>query len=94
MNGHKTIQIRIEGVVQGVGFRGWVRQQAEQLGVSGWVRNLRDGAVEALLSGPEPEVNAMLERCRSGPAAATVEDVQIIAEGGAAPQGFSIKPTT
>lgn len=89
----RTVHVRITGDVQGVGFRAWTRRQAAELGLSGWVRNMRDGAVEALFSGPSQDVEAMIERCRSGPRAAIVEGVEIVAEGGEAPEGFSVKPT-
>lgn len=89
----RTIHIRIEGRVQRVNFRGWAREQAEVLGLSGWIRNRRDGAVEALFAGDAEAVSRMLELCRSGPRDARVEDIEIIQDGGAAPEGFSIKPT-
>jgi len=83
----------LHGRVQGVNFRGWAREQAEQLGLSGWIRNRRDGNVEAVFAGPAEKVEIMLDRCRSGPRDAQVEDIEIIQDGGAAPQGFTIKPT-
>lgn len=93
MADHRTVHIRIEGRVQGVNFRGWAREQAELLGLSGWIRNRRDGAVEALFAGDAEAVSQMLDLCRSGPRDARVEHIQIIQEGGAAPEGFAIKPT-
>jgi acylphosphatase len=89
----RTVHVRITGDVQGVGFRAWTRRQAAELGLSGWVRNMRDGAVEALFSGPPHDVEAMIERCRSGPRPAIVDNMEIVAEGGEAPEGFSVKPT-
>lgn len=70
-----TIRVRITGRVQGVWYRGWAVGQARQLGLSGWVRNRRDGSVEAVLHGPEPAVRTMIARCREGPPAARVTDV-------------------
>lgn len=89
----RTVHIRIEGRVQGVNFRGWAREEAELLGLSGWIRNRRDGAAEALFSGDAQAVGRMLELCRSGPRDARVEDIEIIQDGGAAPAGFAIRPT-
>ena len=67
--------IIIRGRVQGVGFRAWAEVTAEELGVEGWVRNCRDGSVEALLAGPEEVVLTMIEACHSGPPGARVEAV-------------------
>lgn len=86
--------MRIEGRVQGVGFRYWVRRNAEELGLCGWVRNRRDGAVEALFCGAELDVQEMQERCALGPPGANVMSVEIIQEGGAAADGFRILPTS
>lgn len=65
----------IRGRVQGVGFRAWTEVKALERGVEGWVRNRRDGSVEALFIGPEDEVVAMIEDCRSGPPGARVDRV-------------------
>ena len=65
----------IRGRVQGVGFRAWAEVTALELGVEGWVRNCRDGSVEALLAGPEEVVLTMIELCRQGPPGARVEAV-------------------
>lgn len=75
MRMHVTIALSIRGRVQGVGFRAWVELTAVELGVGGWVRNRRDGSVEALLAGPEEVVLTMIERCRGGPPGARVEAV-------------------
>ncbi len=89
----RTVHIRIEGRVQGVNFRGWAREQADLLGLSGWIRNRRDGAVEALFAGDAKAVSRMLDLCRAGPRDARVEGIEIIQDGGVAPEGFAIKPT-
>ena len=68
----KTVRVRISGRVQGVWFRGWTREIAESLQLNGWVRNRRDGTVEALFSGEVGAVDDMLRRCESGPPAAQV----------------------
>jgi acylphosphatase len=65
----------IHGRVQGVGFRTWAEVTAVELGVEGWVRNNRDGTVEAVLAGPEEVVLTMIELCRDGPSGARVEAV-------------------
>jgi acylphosphatase len=69
----KTRQIRVHGRVQGVGFRYALRDEAERLGVSGWVRNCVDGSVEALLQGEAHAVDALVHWARRGPRAARVE---------------------
>ena len=65
----------VRGQVQGVGFRAWAELTAIELGVEGWVRNCRDGSVEALLAGPEEVVLTMIELCHDGPPGARVEAV-------------------
>jgi acylphosphatase len=70
-----TLRLRITGRVQGVGFRDAMRREALHLGVRGWVRNRRDGSVEAVVQGSEEAVDAMLTWTRRGPAAARVADV-------------------
>lgn len=89
----RTVRVRIEGRVQGVGYRYWTERVAGELGLSGWVRNRRDGAVEALFSGPATAVGSMLDRCREGPASARVAAVTVLEEGGAASHGFQVLPT-
>jgi acylphosphatase len=69
-------QVTIRGRVQGVGFRYWVEQEASARGLEGWVRNRRDGSVEALFAGPADVVSEMIAVCRRGPASARVEAVQ------------------
>jgi acylphosphatase len=68
-------QVTIQGRVQGVGYRAWVEHRARVLDLEGWVRNLRDGSVEALFAGPADVVAAMVERCRHGPSSARVDAV-------------------
>lgn len=70
-------QVRVEGVVQGVAFRHYTSRRAEELGVTGWVRNLPDGSVEALFEGDEHAVSAMVDWCRSGPPAARVSRIRV-----------------
>jgi acylphosphatase len=89
------IRVRIEGSVQGVGYRYWTERVARELGLSGWVRNRRDGSVEALFSGAAEDVAEMLERCRDGPPAARVTRIAVIEEGVEVGGGdcFEILPT-
>jgi acylphosphatase len=89
----RTVQVRIEGCVQGVGYRAFVEMEAHQLGLSGWVRNRRDGSVEAVFQGAEEAVDEMLKRCRLGPPAAIVDRVETIGEGVGAFRGFEVRPT-
>jgi acylphosphatase len=88
-----SIRLHIRGRVQGVWYRGWAVSEAQELGLSGWVRNRRDGSVEALISGPEPAVRAMIERCRRGPSAARVEDLVEVPVSDAVGPGFRQLPT-
>ena len=62
----RTVHVLIHGRVQGVGFRAWTQHQAELHGLKGWVRNRRDGSVEAVFSGPADLVEVMLKACRKG----------------------------
>jgi acylphosphatase len=62
----------IHGVVQGVGFRYWTEDAARRHGVGGWVRNRRDGTVEAVFAGSAGAVAAMIAECRQGPSSARV----------------------
>ena len=80
----KSVNVRISGRVQGVGFRAWVRRTAAALGVSGWVRNSPSGDVEAVFSGPEASVAAMIGACGEGPAFAQVADVRVLGPADAA----------
>ena len=89
----RTVHLRITGLVQGVCYRAWTAGNARALKLGGWVRNRSDDSVEALFSGDAQAVAAMIERCRRGPPAARVTNVEIIEEGGAAPPGFAVRPT-
>jgi acylphosphatase len=74
---YKRVQVIVTGYVQGVGFRMACQRQANSLGVKGWVRNLPDGAVEALFQGPPDAVDAMIAWCYHGPANADVDNVDV-----------------
>ncbi len=85
--------VRIAGRVQGVGYRDWLVEEARRHGLAGWVRNRRDGSVEALLAGDLPGVQAVLLACRRGPALARVDSIEeTLAEDPDAP-GFARRPT-
>ena len=71
----KARRVVIAGRVQGIGYRVWMQREATRLGVQGWVRNRRDGTVEALVAGEEAAVQALLSACRRGPALALVHEI-------------------
>jgi acylphosphatase len=73
----RRCQLRIHGRVQGVGFREAMGIEAERLGVSGWVRNRRDGTVEAELLGADDRVAALVAWAQRGPALASVQKVEV-----------------
>jgi len=85
------VHLLISGSVQGVGFRAKTRQQAETLGVNGWVCNLPDGRVELVAEGEPALVDQLVDWCRSGPVRATVTDVKIEREAPAGESSFSIR---
>ncbi len=66
----------ISGQVQGVGYRYWTQQRAQQLHLTGWVRNLHDGRVEVLVNGPHEALQRLLILCREGPSSARVDQVR------------------
>ena len=84
----------ISGRVQGVGYRDWAIETGLRLGLTGWVRNRRDGAVEALIVGEEAAVGQMIEACRRGPALARVEEIDVDpVDLDILPEGFTQLPT-
>jgi acylphosphatase len=87
----RSVRVRIAGLVQGVNFRAWTKRRADELGVSGWVRNLPSGEVEALFSGPAENVDSMLTACWEGPRLARAEKVEIIAEAEPVSGGFTVR---
>ena len=69
--------VSVTGRVQGVFFRGWTRDQANELGVTGWVRNCPDGRVDMHIEGEESAVLELIERLHRGPPSARVDDVHL-----------------
>lgn len=88
----KAVHVRITGVVQGVGYRYWTEQAAQARGLSGWVRNRRDGSVEAVIAGPDGAVDEMLKAFRMGPPSSEVEDV-VVGPAEMPAVGFRTLPT-
>jgi acylphosphatase len=89
----RIVRVRIRGMVQGVSYRAWTADTADELGLTGWVRNRKDGSVEALFAGRTEDVEAMLARCRRGPLGARVSSVDVEEDGGTAPRTFDIRPS-
>ena len=85
-------RLEIRGRVQGVGYRWAMVDQATRLGVRGWVRNRRDGSVEAIVAGAPEAVKQMIEWARRGPRGAAVTQVDVFAGEGAF-DGFELWPT-
>ncbi len=85
--------VRIAGRVQGVGYRDWLVVEARSHGLAGWVRNRRDGSVEALLAGDRPSVQAVLLACRRGPPAARVDSLEESIADDPEEPGFRRLPT-
>jgi acylphosphatase len=82
----------IHGRVQGVGFRYHFSEQAQWLGVTGWVRNRRGGGVEAMIQGTSESIEALIAWARIGPATAEVERIDITPTEGSF-SGFELRPT-
>lgn len=72
-----SVHVMVRGRVQGVGYRAWCAQEAQRRRLAGFVRNRRDGAVEAVFAGPPSAVEAMVDACWSGPPSARVDDVRV-----------------
>jgi acylphosphatase len=89
----RTVHLTIEGRVQGVGYRVWTERKATSLGLLGWVRNKRDGTVEAVFQGAEGSVEAMIKVCRAGPPGAIVTRLETRAEDTDVFSGFEVRET-
>ena len=73
----KSVHIIIAGVVTGVGFRWWLKKKAETRGIYGFVKNITENKVEAVLLGHEKDVDDILKLCRKGPTSSNVESIKI-----------------
>ncbi len=89
----RSVRLTITGRVQGVFFRAWTVDAAAARGLDGWVRNRRDGAVEALIAGPADAVGTMVAACWRGPESAAVRDVAAVPADDPGPTGFHYAPT-
>ena len=90
----QAIRVVIKGRVQGVGFRAFLEQEAFRHHVAGWVRNRRDGTVEAVFIGESENISKMIAECRQGPALADVRDVLVSDYAGPALNHFTLLPTS
>jgi acylphosphatase len=86
----RRVRVRIEGRVQGVGFRAFVQREAIARGIDGYVRNRRDGGVEAVFDGLTEAVDAMLVCCRRGPRGSRVDMCKVLDENCDVANGFAI----
>ena len=78
--GKKRVHVYISGRVQGVWFRAYTKEEADRLGIKGWVRNLPDGRVEAVFEGEEEKVDEMIRWCHIGSPHSKVTGVEVIEE--------------
>ncbi|MBA3430430.1 MAG: acylphosphatase [Actinobacteria bacterium] len=77
MEDRTRVHVFVSGSVQGVGFRQAIADKANELAVTGWVKNLSDGRIEAVLEGPRDDVYRVVGLCRAGPPGAQVAGVQV-----------------
>jgi acylphosphatase len=87
------LRLKIEGFVQAVGYRNFVITEATRLGLDGWVRNRSDGTVEALVSGPNPAVEAIVALCMKGPSGSTVRNLELHKAEPPSEKGFRRRPS-
>lgn len=84
-------RVIVHGWVQGVYFRDSVRHRARAANVTGWVRNNRDGTVEAVFEGEPEAVERLIDFCRQGPRGAEVDRVDVVAEDSEGASGFEVR---
>ena len=89
-----AIRVVIKGRVQGVGFRAFIEHEAFRHHLAGWVRNRRDGTVEAVFIGESENISKMIAECRQGPALADVRDVLVTDYVGPGLTRFTMLPTS
>ena len=75
------VRVFISGLVQGVFYRSWTQKTAQSLGISGWVRNLADGRVEAVFVGEKEKVEKMVKLCYQGSPTSSVEKIEVVEKG-------------
>lgn len=92
-DGDRSVRVVVQGRVQGVGYRAWCARTAHSLGLCGWVRNCRDGSVEAVVAGPWAGVGTFLALARTGPRAAAVTAVEATDCPAPAEDGFFVRET-
>lgn len=85
--------LRIFGRVQGVYYRAWCAQTAQTMGLTGWVRNRKDGSVEALIIGDESRITRFISSCYQGPKSAKVETITVTDSISPPVKGFDIRET-
>lgn len=87
------LKLRIEGLVQGVGYRAFAASEARKLGLTGWVRNRSDRTVEAVVSGTTVDVERFVAACARGPAGSRVSNIDLRQAEPPAEAGFQVRPT-
>lgn len=87
----RAVRLRITGGVQGVGYRWWAEREARKLSLDGWVRNCADGSVELTAIGEEDALDRLVEACKVGPPAASVDQVQVLAAEDDGSVGFETR---
>lgn len=88
-----TRRILVRGRVQGVSYRLWALDEAQALGLSGWVRNRSDGSVEILASGRQEQITELTVKCWTGPELARVDNVDVLATDESVAEGFEQRRT-
>lgn len=90
---HVIARVEVRGLVQGVGFRWFARNEARRLGIAGWVRNREDGSVEVAASGGDEAVRALIARLQRGPSGSRVDEVRELPSAGLdeLPEPFDVR---
>ena len=88
-----TLNVRVEGFVQAVGYRNFLIEEANRLGIDGWIRNRSDGTVELLVSSSTKNVEAIVAACMRGPAGSRVANVDLLKAEPPEEKGFHRRPT-